>query len=472
MTQVVIGDILPYTQATAILNQTIFGTNWTANYASDVVVYQTPSGDAPDDATQILAYPADYSVAFIGDQLQVQVTLVTGAGAGDIVTITRMTPADRENLYTNTNFVPTMLNNDFGILTLVDQQAQLVNQLIGPRYNYSAKITDVVDTILPILGANQIWAKNQNNTAIIAITAGAAGSGNILPGLTNQLAWYNMDGTTLVGLPTANNSVLVTSNSGAPSLSRTLPSGISATDMVLTTPTIDEVLDSSGNILLKFSPQPSAINYITVTNEAINTGPYIYSAGADSQVALNFGNKNRSFNFFDITNTIGANLSLFNAAATHYVALQVPTSFSGNYIITLPTVDGVAGDVLTTNGSGVWSFQPAGGGGNISSWQTITAASIAVVSGNGIVANRSSTQVQVELPATFAVGDAIAVLGSGSGGWSVVANTGQTIQFGSVATMSAGSISSDIQYANIYLRGLVANTTWTVESVNSNPTYM
>lgn len=175
MSQVVIGDILPYTQAFAIASQTVFGTNWTANAASDVVVYQTPSGDAPDDVTQILAYPADYSVAFIGAQQEVQVTLVTGAGAGDIITITRQTPADRENLYTNTNFTPSMLNNDFGILTLVDQQAQLVNQLIGPRYNYSAIIVDVVDTILPILGANETWVKNSGNTAIIPYVLPSSG---------------------------------------------------------------------------------------------------------------------------------------------------------------------------------------------------------------------------------------------------------------------------------------------------------
>lgn len=170
MSQVVIGDILPYTQAIAIASQTVFMTNWTANVASDIVVYQTPFGSAPNDATQLLANPAAYSVSFIGSSQEVQVTLVTGANAGDIITITRMTPADRVNLYSNTNFVPSMLNNDFGILTLVDQQAQLVNQLIGPRYNYSADITDIVDTILPILLANQVWVKNPNNTGFIGYT--------------------------------------------------------------------------------------------------------------------------------------------------------------------------------------------------------------------------------------------------------------------------------------------------------------
>lgn len=169
MSQVVIGDILPYTQATAIQNQTVFGTNWTANYASDVVVYVTPLGDTANDVTQILSYPAAYTVAFIGAQQQVQVTLVTPVNSGDIVTITRQTPAARTNLYSNTNFTPSMLNNDFGILTLVDQQAQLVDQKVAPRYNYSSTIVDVVDTILPVLGADEFWAKNSTNTGFIAI---------------------------------------------------------------------------------------------------------------------------------------------------------------------------------------------------------------------------------------------------------------------------------------------------------------
>lgn len=177
MSQVVIGDILPYTQAIATGGQTVFGTNWTADTESDVVVYRTSSGSAADDVAQILPYPSGYSVAFIGAQQDVQVTLVTGANAGDRITITRQTPADRENLYSNTNFTPSMLNSDFGILTLVDQQAQLVNQKIGPRYNYSAVIVDVVDTILPVLAANQFWAKNATNDEIVALNISDVSSG-------------------------------------------------------------------------------------------------------------------------------------------------------------------------------------------------------------------------------------------------------------------------------------------------------
>ena len=182
MTQIIINDVLPYTQIVASGGQTIFSAmSWTANAASDVIVYYTPSGDAPNDFTQQLATNL-YTVQFIGGNRIVQVTLVNPASLGDQITITRQTPASFLNLYTNTNFVPSMLNNDFGILTLVDQQAQLANEIIAPHYNYSALINNDApgaDTILPILGPNQFWVKNSNGTAIIAVDAG-----EILGGVT------------------------------------------------------------------------------------------------------------------------------------------------------------------------------------------------------------------------------------------------------------------------------------------------
>lgn len=109
------------------------------------------------------------------------------------------------------------------------------------------------------------------------------------------------------------------------------------------------------------------------------------------------------------------------------------------------------------------------GGGNINNWRTITDPSVTVSSRDGIIANRTVTPLQVVLPDEFSAGDQIGVLGCGAGGWSLVAATGQTIIFGSQETSVSGSIDSDIQNANIYVRGLVDNTTWTVELSNSNP---
>lgn len=186
MSQVIINDVPPYTQASASGGQTVFDTNWTANAASDVIVYVTPVGFAPDDATQLLSYPSEYTVTFVGALLEVRVTLVTASTLGDIVTITRMTPADRENLYVNTNFTPSMLNNDFGILTLVDQQAQLVNQSLGLRYNYSDTIDPPVDCVLPRLLANQLWLMNPTGTGILAVdfSGGGGGGGTVTEVIT------------------------------------------------------------------------------------------------------------------------------------------------------------------------------------------------------------------------------------------------------------------------------------------------
>ncbi len=296
MSQVVIGDIIPYTQATATLNQTVFGTNWTANAASDVVVYQTPSGDSPNDVIQVLAYPAGYSVAFIGDQEEVQVTLVTPAGAGDIITIIRDTPADRENLYTNTNFTPSMLNNDFGILTLVDQQAQLVNQLIGPRYNYSAVINQgtlsPIDTILPILGAGQFWVKNTGDTAIVAASINTISAGSVTFGAAGDLAYYATSGTVVEGLPSVNLSGLLTDNAGIPGW--VAYTGTGAPVLNNSPKIVGGLLDVNGASIIGIIPIVSAVNAIQVINAITGTSPQISSAGPDSNIGLLLTSKGTS----------------------------------------------------------------------------------------------------------------------------------------------------------------------------------
>lgn len=280
MTQVIINDILPLTQAIATGGQTVYSTDWTANAASDVVVYSTPSGDAPNDVTQILA-SNQFNVAFIGGDEIVEVTLVTPSDAGDIVTITRQTPADRENLYTNTNFTPSMLNNDFGILTLVDQQNQLVNQQVAPRYNYSALIDVPIDTILPILGANQIWAKNNDNTEIVPITISSSGSlsGIINPGSLNQLAYYAAAGNILSGL--------------------TLTQGLGISSGNLFVGQSENIQfnngqgfqDSNGNPLLLFNVSASAVNYVELINAATGSSPNLVANGTDNNIIMKLSGK-------------------------------------------------------------------------------------------------------------------------------------------------------------------------------------
>ena len=61
----------------------------------------------------------------------------------------------------------------------------------------------------------------------------------------------------------------------------------------------------------------------------------------------------------------------------------------------------------------------------------------------------------------------VAVQGLGAGGWVLTANTGQTIQVGSTATSSGGTITSANQWDSIEVVCVVANTTWSVTRVLS-----
>lgn len=198
----IINDVIPRTQILATSLQVEFDTDWTADDASDVLVYALPPGDEPDELTQKVD-ASDYVVTFVGGSQTVRVTFGVGVPVNTLVTIVRNTPADRTNLYTNGNFTPTMLNQDFGILTLVDQQAQLYDKQITPRYNINANVnfnpdTDSVDVLLPILGENEFWAMNSDRTRIVALPYPSQFSG-VSPGTTGQIAYYATNGSVVSG---------------------------------------------------------------------------------------------------------------------------------------------------------------------------------------------------------------------------------------------------------------------------------
>ena len=174
MHNVIINDVTPREQFTASGGQTVFNTLFTADATTDIDVYARAAGVDADDVTQIVSQN-DYTVTFIGGSETVRVTFTVGRTAGDIITIARNTPSTRENLYINTNFTPSMLNQDFGLLTLIDQQNQMYDVILAPHYNVSAIIDNVVDIILPILAENQIWAMNPTRTAIIPYDVPASG---------------------------------------------------------------------------------------------------------------------------------------------------------------------------------------------------------------------------------------------------------------------------------------------------------
>ena len=176
-----ISDVRPWTQSIAGLNQFVYSTNWTANDASDILVYSRAPNIPVSDVIQLVD-ASNYTVEFIGSENVVQVTFLPSHNPPqyNIVTIMRNQPSEFLNLYTNTNFTPSMLNSDFDNLVQVDQQNQLYWQQIVPRYNNSATVNVPIDTILPVLRAGEFWIKNSTNTAFIAATLGEGGTFPVL----------------------------------------------------------------------------------------------------------------------------------------------------------------------------------------------------------------------------------------------------------------------------------------------------
>lgn len=94
-------------------------------------------------------------------------------------------------------------------------------------------------------------------------------------------------------------------------------------------------------------------------------------------------------------------------------------------------------------------------------WFAITAASQAMTTNNGYIANRG-TLVTLALPTTSAVGDLISVVGQGAGGWLISQAAGQQIQIGSANTTlgAGGSVASTNQWDSVNLVCVTANTVW------------
>lgn len=124
---------------------------------------------------------------------------------------------------------------------------------------------------------------------------------------------------------------------------------------------------------------------------------------------------------------------------------------------------GTAGYALTYVSSSalpVWS--PTAG----AYWVSVTNTTQSAAVNTGYVITEAS-QTTVTLPATAALGSVVEVVGAGAGGWILAANTGQTINIGSVASTSGGSWTSQGQYDTIRVVCIVANTTWSATSVIS-----
>lgn len=92
--------------------QTVFSFLFKVFLETDIVVYQTPVGETADDTTDILTLNVDYTVTITGDTGG-SITLISGATSGDLVTILRELPTERDTDYqTNGDLLADTLDDD------------------------------------------------------------------------------------------------------------------------------------------------------------------------------------------------------------------------------------------------------------------------------------------------------------------------------------------------------------------------
>jgi 3D (Asp-Asp-Asp) domain-containing protein len=99
-------------------------------------------------------------------------------------------------------------------------------------------------------------------------------------------------------------------------------------------------------------------------------------------------------------------------------------------------------------------------------WSGIAGTSQAAAVGNGYVVQNAG-QTTITLPAVAPLGSIVSIRGLGAAGWILAANAGQTIHMGNQATSVAGSLTSTNQYDSVDVTCTVANTTWSVNAVQS-----
>ncbi len=256
----------------------------------------------------------------------------------------------------------------------------------------------------------------------IAFTSTASGIVN--SGTANQLTYYATTGTAVSGITGANNGVLVTNNSGVPSL-----------------------LANSGTpgfVLTANSGAPPSWQAVS--------GSGTVNSGLLGQVA---------YYAADGTAVSGESLSSLLDSAIGSTQGDILYRNATTWVVLAP---GTAGQFLQTQGA---AADPSWEDVNVSglTWSNIAGTTQAAVVNHGyLVTNSSATTIT--LPALCSMGDIVQVQGflfdSGASNWIIQANTGQTISFGAFLSTTAGTLTSKDPSDSVQLVCVVANTAWAV----------
>jgi hypothetical protein len=150
---------------------------------------------------------------------------------------------------------------------------------------------------------------------------------------------------------------------------------------------------TTGAFTVEFKTVSGTGSTFSTTDKGIK---YLYSDGT------NIIDINSNLSTIDLVNQ--NQLRFEDATGGEYVALRAPSTVSPSYILTLPTADGSANQVLTTNGSGALSFATVSGG---AAWQAVQTSGFTAVAKRGYFCDTTSSAFTATLPVSATIGDFI-----------------------------------------------------------------
>ncbi len=178
----------------------------------------------------------------------------------------------------------------------------------------------------------------------------APGTGTINSGLINQLAYYAAAGTTVSGLATANDGLLVTSNSGVPSIlagpgsTGNILQSNSAAAPSFSTATYPSTATSTGTIL-----RANGTNWVPSTSTFADTysiNTILYNASANTVSGLATAN-----NGLLVTSTAGVPSILAGPGTTGNILQSNAAAAPSFSTATFPATAGTSGTILRSNGT-------------------------------------------------------------------------------------------------------------------------
>ena len=153
---------------------------------------------------------------------------------------------------------------------------------------------------------------------------------------------------------------------------------------------------TTGVFTVEFKTASGTGSTFSTTDKGIK---YLYSDGT------NIIDINSNLSTIDLVNQ--NQLRFEDATGGEYVALRAPSTVSPSYILTLPTADGSANQVLTTNGSGALSFATVSGG---AAWQAVKNGNFNVTAKEGYFVDTTSAAITATLPASPTIGDFVSFI--------------------------------------------------------------